>query len=520
MVAHRADPGDSIDYATRFFGEAPFAVFLIEDSLRIRELNGAAHRLFGTGANALVRDLHQVAPLLAGPDPVETVLSRFRRTLETGEPHRSAGAAVLSDRRSGKTFYWEMHRVPLETGHRGVVCYLHEHAPEREAAPPENRPITPKHEQREASDAKDEFLATVSHELRSPLQGILGWLTLLQIGRLDPSQTARALQSVERSVRLQAQLVNDIMDIARIEARRFEIERVPLDLAKLLRTTAEEFLPQARARGIDLEVDVRSSGLVLGDRERLHQVFANLLSNSLKFTPAGGSISVRCDRQGDDVTAIVVDTGHGIEAEFLPFMFRRFAQADTSITRRHGGLGLGLAIVRHLVELHGGSVTATSPGRDRGTTLIVRLPAANIPDAAQQAEFDVDEIARLDGASILLVDDDEDTLDAMKHALVSLGVRVRAATSVEDGWREVVAEVPDLVVTDLSMPEEDGYELLRRVNTLTRRPPVVALTGLTRREDKERVLAAGFAAFVAKPVDLRQLAASLKLVLEQQAPRM
>jgi CheY-like chemotaxis protein len=200
----------------------------------------------------------------------------------------------------------------------------------------------------------------------------------------------------------------------------------------------------------------------------------------------------------------------------MPYLFRRFSQGDTSITRRHGGLGLGLAIVRHLVELHGGSVTAASEGRDRGTTLIVRLPAANLPDGAQTAETDGGAIARLDGAEILLVDDDEDTLEAMKHALASLGVRVRAATSVQEGWRQFLERVPDLVVTDLSMPDEDGYELLGRINAHPIQPPVVALTGLTRREDKERVLAAGFAAFVAKPVDLRQLAGSLKHVLDRR----
>lgn len=360
-------------------------------------------------------------------------------------------------------------------------------------------------------------MATVSHELRSPLQGILGWLTLLQGGRLDAAQTARALESVERSVRLQAQLVNDIMDIARIETRRIEIERIPVDVAKLLRTTTEEFLPQARARQITLEVDVKSSGLVLGDRERLHQVFANLLSNSLKFTPAGGSIRLACDREGDEVVTTVVDTGHGIDAEFMPYVFKRFAQADTSITRRHGGLGLGLAIVRHLVELHGGTVTASSPGRDRGTTLVVRLPAAPISGVPGDSELDSGAISRFDGVEILLVDDDADTLEAMKHALASLGARVRAATSVDEGWRAFAERAPDLVVTDLSMPEEDGYALLRKILGTGSRPPVVALTGLTRREDRERVLGAGFAAFVAKPIDLRQLAVSLKLVLERRA---
>jgi signal transduction histidine kinase len=501
MAADSAVPETAIEHANDFFREAPFGVFLVDDALRVRELNDAARRLFAAEGDVTGQDLHELAPVLAGVDPLEAVVQSFSRTLATGEPHSSPDGGR-----------WEIHRVPLGAGRHGVVCYVRESARE----PPQRARSGAKTDGAAGSRAKDEFLATVSHELRSPLQGILGWLTLLQGGRLDAVQTTRALQSVERSVRLQAQLVNDIMDIARIEARRLEIERMPLDLAKLLRTTADEFVPQARARRVKLEVKVDSCGLVLGDRERLHQVFMNLLTNSLKFTPAGGSITVTCERQDGDMVATVVDTGHGIDAEFMPFLFRRFSQEDTSITRRHGGLGLGLAIVRHLVEMHGGAVTASSPGRDRGTTLVVRLPAAEMPDGAHAADADTGAIARLDGADILLVDDDEDTLEAMKHALASLGarVRVRGAPSVDEGWRMFVERVPDLVVTDLSMPEEDGYELLRRINAHPRQSPVVALTGLTRREDKERVLASGFAAFVAKPVDLRQLASSLKLVLD------
>jgi signal transduction histidine kinase/CheY-like chemotaxis protein len=496
MATNGAVPETAIEHAFAFFREAPFGVFLVDDALRLRELNDAARRLLAAESDVTGRDLHELAAHLAGAEPVETVVQVFSRTLATGEP--------LSSPDGGR---WEINRVPIGAGRHGVVCYVREPPRARSGA---------KNDGTAGSRAKDEFLATVSHELRSPLQGILGWLTLLQGGRLDATQTARALQSVERSVRLQAQLVNDIMDIARIEARRLEIERMPLDLAKLLRTTADEFVPQARARRVKLEVEVGSCGLVLGDRERLHRVFMNLLTNSLKFTPAGGSITVRCERQGGEMVATVVDTGHGIDAEFMPFLFRRFSQEDTSITRRHGGLGLGLAIVRHLVEMHGGSVTASSEGRDRGTTLVVRLPVAEMPDGVHAADADTGAIARLDGADILLVDDDEDTLEAMKHALASLGarVRVRGAPSVDEGWRLFVERVPDLVVTDLSMPEEDGYELLRRINAHPRQPPVVALTGLTRREDKERVLASGFAAFVAKPVDLRQLASSLKLVLD------
>lgn len=434
--------------------DAALGVFLIDSDLRIREANGSARQILEQIPETRGRELREIAHLLEARG--------------------------------------------------GVLCYLGGN--ERwETAAPRVAELLPSAEPAPSSRMKDDFLATVSHELRSPLQGILGWLTLLQGGRLDAAQTARALQSVERSVRLQAQLVNDIMDIARIEAGKVEIDRAPVDLSQLLQTTAEEFVPQARARRIDLRTESRPCGLVIGDRERLHQLFANLLSNALKFTPTGGSVTLACDRQGDDVVTTVADTGHGIDPAFLPHLFKRFSQADTSITRRFGGLGLGLAIVRHLVELHGGTVTAKSEGRDRGATFSVRLPAAPHDARADAADVDRPDPVRLDGLQILLVEDDQDTLDAMTHALSALGASVRPATSVEEAWRSFVHQAPHLVVTDLSMPHEDGYSLLRRIHAQRNRPPVVALTGLTRPEDKERVERAGFAAFVAKPINLAQL---------------
>ena len=431
--------------------DAPLGVLLIDSDLRIREVNGTARQILEQIPGTSLREV-----------------------------------AHLLEARGG------------------VICYLGGN--ERwESVPPRVAELLPSGEPPPSSRMKDDFLATVSHELRSPLQGILGWLTLLQGGRLDAAQTARALQSVERSVRLQAQLVNDIMDIARIESGKVEIDKVPVDLAQLLQATAEEFVPQARARRIDLHTKPRPCGLVIGDRERLHQLFANLLSNALKFTPTGGSVEIACDRDGDDVITTVTDTGHGIDAEFIPHLFKRFSQADTSITRRFGGLGLGLAIVRHLVDLHGGTVTAKSGGRDHGATFTVRLPAAPHDARAGSTEGERPEPVRLDGLQILLVEDDQDTLDAMTQGLSALGASVRPATSVEEAWRAFVHQAPHLVVTDLSMPHEDGYSLLRRIHAQRNRPPVVALTGLTRPEDKERVERAGFSAFVAKPINLAQL---------------
>ena len=455
-----------VERAFELLKDAPLGVLLVDSDLRIREVNDAARQAFAE-VPAIGRELRDVAEVL----------------------HARGG----------------------------VICYLGGTPNAESAAPRMAELLSSAEPGTSSSRAKDDFLATVSHELRSPLQGILGWLTLLQSGRLDAAQTARALQSVERSVRLQAQLVNDIMDIARIEAGKVDIDEDAVDLAQLLRTTAEEFLPQARARRIDLHAEVKPCGVVIGDKERLHQVFANLLSNALKFTPTGGSVTIACSREEDHVATTITDSGHGIDAGFMPHIFKRFSQADTSITRRHGGLGLGLAIVRHLVELHGGTVTAESDGRDRGATFTVRLRAASHDGRAVGADIESLEPSRLDGLEILLVEDDQDTLEAMTHGLTALGASVRAATSVDEAWRSFVHRAPHLVLTDLSMPHEDGYSLLRRIHSQQNRPPVVALTGLTRPEDKERVERAGFAAFVAKPIDLRQLVTILNDLFPKRA---
>jgi len=372
-------------------------------------------------------------------------------------------------------------------------------------------------EAEDANRAKDEFLATVSHELRSPLQGILGWLSLLKQQRLDPAQTTRALESVERSVRLQAQLVHDLMDVSRIVAGKVELERGPLDLASVVESTAEEFMPGAVSKGIALEVVGGHCGIVMGDRERLHQVIANLVSNALKFTPSGGRVTLTCARDNGHCVVTVTDTGQGIEQGFVTRLFERFTQADTSSTRRHGGLGLGLAIVKHLVELHGGTVAAESDGPGRGASFQVRLPEESrsarvplLPTPGTQLPA-----IRLDGVEILLVEDDQDSLEVMTLALQATGAIVRPAGSVGEAWSAFAERAPDVVVSDLSMPEEDGYALLRRMKAsgANGSVPAIALTGFTASEDRARALSAGFVAHVPKPVEPEVLVEVLSGVL-------
>jgi signal transduction histidine kinase len=373
-------------------------------------------------------------------------------------------------------------------------------------------------EAEKANRAKDEFLANVSHELRSPLQGILGWLTLLRRGSLDAAQTTRALESIDRSVRLQAQLVQDILEISRIVAGKVTLERVPLDVGTILTTTAEEFAPVAAAKNIHVELRLGSCGLVVGDRDRLQQIFANILTNALKFTPPDGRVTLSCEQDATHVVVSVTDTGEGIDPSFLPRLFDRFSQADTSSTRRYGGLGLGLAIVRHLVELHGGTVTAQSDGRGRGATFRVHLPGeapdANVPYPAASR---TGAVPGLDGVEILLVEDDREALDAMTYALQARGARVRPTRSARAAWAAFRERAPDVVVSDLSMPDEDGYSLLRRIRSAAAEsPPAIALTGFTRAEDRARVLSAGFAAHVAKPIDPDWLVRVLADVLSER----
>ncbi len=506
---------------------APVGVCLVDADLRIRDVNPIALAAFGDVPGIVGCDLEEVLRLMAIPEEADALMGIFRRTLATGEPYVEAERLERRrDRPSSAIYEWRAHRIPLPDGRFGVVWYFRDVSAQIAARDrliaSEERARQLRSDAEAANRAKDDFLATVSHELRSPLQGILGWLSLLKRGELDATQTARALESVERSVRLQAQLVHDLMDISRIVAGKVELDRGPVDLAALVRSTAEEFMPGAVAKRIDLAVDAEPCGLVVGDRERLHQVFANLLTNALKFTPAAGRVALTCKRAGDELLVEVADTGQGISPEFLPHLFDRFTQADTSSTRRFGGLGLGLAIVRHLVDLHGGRVGAASPGPGRGATFSVRLPVAlsDVDVRYRDVRDARPSLARLDGVEILLVEDDRDALEAMTLVLEATGARVRPAASAREAWSAWSEHVPDVVVSDLSMPEEDGYSLLRRIRTdeETAAVPAIALTGFTRPEDRARVLSAGFAAHVPKPIDPDQLVRVLTEVLAAPDP--
>lgn len=371
----------------------------------------------------------------------------------------------------------------------------------------------------ESNRLKDEFLATVSHELRTPLTAILGWSRMLESG-LDEATATRAIETIRRNAKSQSQIIDDILDVSRIITGNLYLELQPLELAPIIEAAMNVVRPTAEAKGIGIEAQLDSQPtLVPGDANRLQQVIWNLLSNAIKFTPAGGQVRISVQHSDTHAQITVSDNGQGITREFLPFVFERFRQADSTTTRRHGGLGLGLAIVRHLIEIHGGSVLAESPGPNQGATFIVTLPVVNARTRQGNKSGEAENGAlenlarrhppRLNGLHVLVVDDDEDTLEMMVAALGEALAKVTAAPSVAEAMERILESRPDLIVSDIAMPVHDGYELISKVRALESAgmPPIpaIAITAYARDEDRERALSAGFQDYLPKPVEPLEL---------------
>jgi PAS domain S-box-containing protein len=376
-----------------------------------------------------------------------------------------------------------------------------------------------------ANRTKDEFLATVSHELRTPLNAILGWTRMLRTGAVEPKALSRVLETIERNARAQTQLVEDILDVSRIIAGKLRVNIQKTDLHGVARAALDSVRPAAEAKGVVLAAELEpGSGEFCGDPDRLQQVIWNLLSNGIKFTPKDGQVVLRIERAKSDVRIIVSDTGVGIAPDFLPLVFDRFRQADSSITRTQGGLGLGLAIVRHLVEVHGGSVLAESEGEGKGARFTVQMPVRAVipvpePLAAggseplpSPAKPPIVAETLLAGLDVLVVDDEADARDLVTAVLVRCGAQVRTASSVEGAILRLRERRPDVLLSDIGLPSEDGYALIRRVREIDPEVPAAALTAYASPDDHRRALAAGFHAHVAKPAepsDLALLVASL-----------
>jgi PAS domain S-box-containing protein len=369
-----------------------------------------------------------------------------------------------------------------------------------------------------ASQLRDEFLATVSHELRTPLAAILGWVQMLRTESLPPDKRERALETVERNARSQAQLIEDLLDVSRILAGKLRLEVELVEVDPVVEAALETVLPVANAKQIQIQPTLASGGTVMGDPHRLQQVVWNLLSNAVKFTPRGGCVQVRVQCVGASVEIIVADTGQGIEPRLQDHIFERFRQADSSTTRSHGGLGLGLSIVRELVDMHGGSVGVVSGGLGRGSTFTVRLPVAisrrrDVPLTAVPSMTAGMLVypPELRGLDVLVVDDEIDTRDMVQTLLEQCGAQVRAAGSAAQAFQLFVEQRPDIVVSDIGMPHEDGYGLIARLRAQLPADgghvPAVALTAYARTQDRTRALLAGFSNHVAKPVDPSELVA-------------
>jgi PAS domain S-box-containing protein len=396
------------------------------------------------------------------------------------------------------------------------------------------RLLQSEHEARTQAEAanrfKDEFLATVSHELRTPLNAILGWSHMLVRGRLDEENTAHGLEVIERNARAQNQLIADLLDISRIITGKFRFEPDAVELIPTIKAAVETVRPAVSAKGIDLRLQLDpAAGPISGDANRLQQIVWNLLSNAVKYTPRNGRIEVQSRRQDSSAVIIVKDTGEGITPDFLPYIFDRFRQADASTTRHHGGLGLGLAIVRHLVELHGGTVFAASKGFGQGTTFTVTLPLLVAQDAAKRTNENGDEQYKLLDSSksasanlrhlrVLIVDDEPDAREVLMLALSQTGAAVRAAATVSEALEVFDEWKPSVLVSDIGMPSEDGYDLIRRVRARDvergGRVPALALTGYASAEDAARVVAAGYQTHLAKPVAPSDLVNAVATLVE------
>jgi len=386
-----------------------------------------------------------------------------------------------------------------------------------------------------ANRSKDEFLAIVSHELRTPLNAILGWAQLLRHATADEQQRLHAAEVIERSARIQARLINDILDVSRVVSGTLPLDKIPLNIVRVIEAAIEAARPGIESKGIELNVNLdNGAALIVGDPARLQQVIANMLSNSTKFTDRGGTIDVKLQQCDEKLRITVSDTGHGISPEFLPHVFDRFRQADSQVTRQQGGMGLGLSIVKILVELHGGTVTAASDGPEKGATFTVILPAA--PESVTTPErqpwdllgTDPPELQRrLDSVWVVVVDDDFDAREMMRAVLESAGARITTcgsyaeALALLDGRATAAlsSRLPDVLVADIAMPDQDGFDLIRAIRRL--HPlrggaiPAIALTAYTDDETRKRALDEGYNLHLTKPLNLSELVSSIVRVRQQ-----
>jgi len=452
------------------------------------------------------------------PAMLNAVTATWRRALATGDSME----LEFPLRGADGVFRWFLTRVrPLRDVDGRIVRWFGTNTNIDERVRLLASEKAAREEAERSNRAKDEFLAIVSHELRNPLNAMLGWTRLLRAGTLPPERQARALETIERNALNQAQLIEDLLDVSRIVSGKLPLDVQTVQLARVVETAVESARPAIEAKGLHLSVVLDDPGMLSADPARLQQIVWNLLTNATKFTPRGGTIRVVLRRADSHVELTVNDSGQGIDLSFIPHVFERFKQADASTTKTHGGLGLGLAITKSLVEIHGGTITAESAGLDRGATFVVRLPVAAVRQGsptvnplsglASRPVMAFDPPGELRGLHVLTVDDEPDGREIVAAVLASCGSIVAAAATVPEAMRAFERQRPDVILSDIGMPDADGYELIRRVRALPRNEggatPAACLTGYASADDRRRALLAGFTMHVAKPIDPAELVA-------------
>jgi PAS domain S-box-containing protein len=498
---------------------APNAMVMVNQQGEIILVNSQTERLFGYTREELIGQPVEVLV----PSQLRERHPAYRTDFSAHPQTRAMGAGrdLFGLRKDGREIPIEIGLNPIEVDGQVVVLSSIVDITERKRVEQEREQLFEREQQARAeaevaNRMKDEFLATVSHELRTPLSSILGWTRMINSHRLPEAQTRTAMEAIERNARAQTRLVEDILDASRIITGKLRLEFQPIELVPAIHAALETIRPSAEVKGIIIQTVIDpSASWVLGDSSRLQQLVWNLLSNAVKFTPAGGRVSLQLERRDRAAVITVRDTGKGISSEFLPHVFERFRQADSSTTRAHGGLGLGLALVRYLAEAHGGTVQAESAGAEQGATFTVTLPLLQRAGAAQVAQRSeilfATEAESLEGVRVLVVDDDPDLLQMLELALRQYGAEVMAALSAAEALQSLAQWRPDVLVSDLGMPGEDGYDLIRKVRRLAPehggRIPAVALTAYARPEDRVRTLSAGYQMHVAKPVPPEELVA-------------
>ncbi len=500
-----------------------YAIFLLDTNACVVRWSAGAENILG----------YQEAEILGQPGSIIFTPEDLQHGADKEELNTAVNEGQAEDerwhvRKDGRYFWASgiMTALRNESGQLQGFAKIMRDFTERKQAEEEREQLlaseqAARNEAEAANRMKDEFLATLSHELRTPLNAMLGWTNLLRTRKFDEKTTTRALETIDRNTKSLAQLIEDVLDVSRIITGKLRLNMSLVELVPIIEAAIETVQPAADAKNIQINSMLQSAiGSVWGDANRLQQVFWNLLSNAVKFTPKGGRVEIKLQMVDSRVQVEISDTGQGIEPEFLPYVFERFRQADSTTTRSYGGLGLGLAIVRHLVELHGGSVRAESLGVGQGATFIVSLPLKAVRldtrKLEQNQEAVIEEVPEinngrsLDGLRVLVVDDEPDARELLTTVLEEYGAQVIAVASAAEALEAIKQLQPDVLVSDIGMPQEDGYTLIRKVRALTVHQggqiPAVALTAYARAEDRAQALLAGFQQHISKPVDPAQLA--------------